>query len=325
MSIRCITAVVNYPLMDVGFKAVLFALANRANEHDCCWPSLSTLEKDSGAGRRTVIRKLLLAEELGIIAKRTRLNMSTVYEFDRDFLVRHADRKKDFTEHYEQSAKEVNPEPHFLHLFDETDKNSFPLNSHEERAGDPGVTVTPPGFDPSDNGSDPSDSVSDPSVTVAPKPSIEPTLESSLDSSSENFRKESTVEQFHRRWNELAEQYRISRCVALDENMRKKVLTRLDGFSSHDVEPCEVMDNFFKAIERSPFLRGEVPPSGGRKLPFRLSIGWALAPTNFAKIYNNSYDGDRDEQGRDISGPKAVGPTAAAAANVRARFRSRPQ
>lgn len=311
MSVRCTKAVLNYPLRDVAFKAVMFALGDFANYRTLrAWPSLATLQDASGAGRSTVVRKLDLAVELGIITRATRRDMSTVYTFAQDFIDRFAKDSDEDEERaaYRHSAKQINPEPDFLEMMGASATAGRGDNSASARAAAAsaraGTASARAGLEPEE------------------EPEEEP-----LDSmcGATKILTVSTVDQFHQRWNELADQYRISRCVALDENMRKKVLTRLDGFSSHDVEPCEVMDNFFKAIERSPFLRGEVPPSGGRKLPFRLSIGWALAPTNFAKIYNNSYDGDRDEQGRDISGPKAVGPTAAAAANVRARFRSRPQ
>lgn len=312
MSVRCTRAVLNYPYKDVAFKAVMFALGDFANYRTMrAWPSLATLVDASGAGRSTVVRKLDLAVELGIITRDTRRDMSTVYTFDKDFIDRFSKDSDEEEERaaYRHSAKQVNPEPDF---FDVMEASATAGRGEKSASPTAGLASARAG------GASP---------RAGLEQEEEQEEEQELDSSGGAIAivKESTAEQFIRRWNALADRYRIAHCVAFDDNMRRKLLARLDGFSARDVEPCEVMDNFFRAIERSPFLRGEVPPSGGRKLPFRLSVAWALAPTNFAKIYNNTYDGDRDAAGNDISGPKAIAPTAAAAASARARFQSRGQ
>lgn len=309
MSIRCITAVINYPIQDMGFKATLLALANRANQHSYCWPSLSTLEKDSGATRRTVIRKLALAEELGVIQKNIRANMSTIYEFRADFLAKYAEVEKVFAAHFEHSTKEVNPEPDFLNLLE-------PSGDDFGRSAPSDSLSTP-----SDRGAYPSDTVSYPSDTVTPKPKEEPKEEPSFESKGHlQIRNETLPDEFHRRWNEIASEHRIAKCIAMDDNMKRKVLGRLEGFALQGEDSRAVMDKFFSAILRSPFLLGRIAPSGNRTKPFRLSIAWALVPANFGKIYNNSYDGDIDDQGHDISGPRAVGPTMQAVSNIQARL-----
>ncbi|MDF2529225.1 MAG: hypothetical protein K0Q57_105 [Gammaproteobacteria bacterium] len=50
-------------------KAVLFALANRANSNGICWPGLSTLAQEAGYSRSTVIESTKALEKLGLINK----------------------------------------------------------------------------------------------------------------------------------------------------------------------------------------------------------------------------------------------------------------
>jgi hypothetical protein len=50
-------------------KAVLFALANRANSNGICWPGLSTLAQEAGYSRSTVIEATKALEKLGLIRK----------------------------------------------------------------------------------------------------------------------------------------------------------------------------------------------------------------------------------------------------------------
>jgi hypothetical protein len=50
-------------------KAVLFALANRANSKGICWPGLSTLAQEAGYSRSTVIESTKALEKLGLISK----------------------------------------------------------------------------------------------------------------------------------------------------------------------------------------------------------------------------------------------------------------
>lgn len=311
MSVRCTKAVLNYPIKDIGFKAVLFALGDFANRRTLrCWPSLATLEAASGAGRSTVARKLDLAEKLTIITRMTRRDMSTVYTFSKDFVDRYgAEEEDEDRPHYRHSAKQVDPEPDFLGLMGASPTVTPPLDSASARAA----------------AASPRAGAASPTVTPEPEEEPEEEPEGTLGGCSLKIRKESVADEFHRRWNEIASEHRVAKCNGMDENMRKKLITRLDGFAIGNQSPHDVMNVFFAAVLRSPFLLGQVAPTGNRSAPFRLNIGWALAPGNFAKIFNDAYDGDRDAAGNDISGPARVGPTAAAAANVRARFRSNPQ
>lgn len=60
-------------------KAVLIALADRANEHGECFPSYDDICRRSCATRNTVSCALKRLEELGLIERRKRFGKSTVY------------------------------------------------------------------------------------------------------------------------------------------------------------------------------------------------------------------------------------------------------
>lgn len=312
MSVRCTKAVLKYPLQDPTFKAVLFALADFANTTDRAWPSLATLADCSGASRRSVINKLNLAENLGIISKLIRQDISTVYTFTAEFLSKYGEEENSERVHFNHSHKQVNPEPTFFHIID---PSASPAPLFDLDGG------------PSARGAYPSANPAGPSARGAPKPLEEPLEEPLLDSKSDlaKIPRESLPDQFQRRWNEAASQWRIAKCHALDESLKRKVVDRVRAFVKSDETEQIVIDRFFAAIARSEFLQGKCPPSAGRTKSFRLSIAWALAPANFGKIYNNSYDGDYDDQGNDIRGSAGVGPTAQAVSNIQARFRTQQE
>lgn len=49
-------------------KLVLLALANRADDRGDCWPSMSTIAKDAGVCRATVIRMVGKIERKGLVS-----------------------------------------------------------------------------------------------------------------------------------------------------------------------------------------------------------------------------------------------------------------
>jgi len=61
-------------------KAILIALADRANEENKCWPSYDDICERSCANRKSVVSALKKLEELGLIQKTRRYSKSTVYE-----------------------------------------------------------------------------------------------------------------------------------------------------------------------------------------------------------------------------------------------------
>lgn len=61
-------------------KAILIALADRANEDNKCWPSYEDICERSCANRKSVVTALRKLEELGLIQKTRRYSQSTVYE-----------------------------------------------------------------------------------------------------------------------------------------------------------------------------------------------------------------------------------------------------
>lgn len=60
-------------------KAILIALADRANEDNQCWPSYDDICSRSCANRKSVVAALKKLEELGLITKTRRFSKSTVY------------------------------------------------------------------------------------------------------------------------------------------------------------------------------------------------------------------------------------------------------
>jgi hypothetical protein len=60
-------------------KAILIALADRANEDHQCWPSYDDICFRSGANRKSVVAALKKLEELGVIERNRRFSKSTVY------------------------------------------------------------------------------------------------------------------------------------------------------------------------------------------------------------------------------------------------------
>lgn len=60
-------------------KAILIALADRANEDNQCWPSYDDICARSCANRKSVVAGLKKLEALGLITKTRRFSKSTVY------------------------------------------------------------------------------------------------------------------------------------------------------------------------------------------------------------------------------------------------------
>ena len=61
-------------------KAILIALADRANEENKCWPSYEDICERSCANRKSVVSAIKKLEEAGLIKKTRRYSKSTVYE-----------------------------------------------------------------------------------------------------------------------------------------------------------------------------------------------------------------------------------------------------
>lgn len=63
-------------------KAVLIALADRADAQNCCFPSYDDICHRACAQRRTVSRAIQHFEELGLISRQKRFGKSTVYQLN---------------------------------------------------------------------------------------------------------------------------------------------------------------------------------------------------------------------------------------------------
>ena len=71
MSVKALTWAFEQPISATE-KVVLLALADHANEHGLCWPSVSTLMKRANVGERTVQRAIQSLEEGGFITRERR-------------------------------------------------------------------------------------------------------------------------------------------------------------------------------------------------------------------------------------------------------------
>ncbi len=61
-------------------KAVLMSLADNANDHGVCWPSIDTICTRTCLGRSTVIRAIKWLEDYGLLAAKRVSGASTRYQ-----------------------------------------------------------------------------------------------------------------------------------------------------------------------------------------------------------------------------------------------------
>ena len=83
MSIQAINWALNVVTgISASEKAILFALADRANEQNCCFPSYDDICHRSCAQRRTVSRALRHFESIGLVTRQKRFGASTIYRLN---------------------------------------------------------------------------------------------------------------------------------------------------------------------------------------------------------------------------------------------------
>ena len=58
MSFNAIQGMLEHSKTKLADRAIMWALTNRANAKNTCWPSLTTIAKDAGISRRNVSRRL---------------------------------------------------------------------------------------------------------------------------------------------------------------------------------------------------------------------------------------------------------------------------
>lgn len=54
-------------------KLILLSLANRSDDKGDCWPSMSTIAKDAGVSRATVLRMVVKLEQRNLVALEKRM------------------------------------------------------------------------------------------------------------------------------------------------------------------------------------------------------------------------------------------------------------
>jgi len=81
MSINKLSKVMKTPMPDPIAKFIMVVLADHYNDSTgTCWPSIDTITEITGCSRRTVIRKLKMLEEAGLIIRYKRYNKTDIYE-----------------------------------------------------------------------------------------------------------------------------------------------------------------------------------------------------------------------------------------------------
>lgn len=85
MSIEAISWAFKREIENSGAKFVLVALANHANDENCSWPSVKTIERITGIKPRTIAQHLNFLEEEGFIRRKPRFlpnggQTSSLYE-----------------------------------------------------------------------------------------------------------------------------------------------------------------------------------------------------------------------------------------------------
>ncbi len=80
MSFTAIQEMLKHSKTKLADRAIMWALTNRANDNYECWPSLTTIAKDSGISRRTVSRRLPCMVAMGELSiKHGGKDVSNVY------------------------------------------------------------------------------------------------------------------------------------------------------------------------------------------------------------------------------------------------------
>jgi len=87
MSVDALTWAFNKVPLRSSQKAILLAMADRADMNGKCWPSYDDICHRSGANRKTVGLAIKQFEQMGIIEKNRRFSASTMYRLviERDF------------------------------------------------------------------------------------------------------------------------------------------------------------------------------------------------------------------------------------------------
>ena len=65
--------------LPVSQKIILISLADQANDHGYCWPSVATLERRTGLSTRAIYKNLADLEQAGHITRKHRSGHSTIY------------------------------------------------------------------------------------------------------------------------------------------------------------------------------------------------------------------------------------------------------
>lgn len=80
MSVKALNWAFEVSGITAAQKAVLIALADRADMEDCCFPSYEDIMRRSCADRHTIARALALFEDMELITKHKRYGRSTQYK-----------------------------------------------------------------------------------------------------------------------------------------------------------------------------------------------------------------------------------------------------
>lgn len=257
MSNRYLSAAWTLSGLKPAQKLVLVRLADRANDSGKCWPGLDSIAVDCGLHRSTVIRHIEGLEDSGLleIERQRGRGCSNQYRLRLELAPRENKRSQTAT----ISDKTSHSAQKNVAFCNEKRRTVRPEPSGNPQGNRVCVNATP-----SDDGSDPSYDGSDaPQARRARVPH------------------KKIVELYHQHCcPPLSEVYEIT--DARRTAMRARWADLLPDL--------EAWNAFFETVAESEFLRGDRPPTGNRKKPFKANFDWLLKPANAIKIIEGEYD-----------------------------------
>jgi len=269
----------NPGLEDPVLRIVLISLADNANDHGYCFPSLETIRKRCGCKLRTVQNKINVAIKIGVLKKRTRKDASNEYFFQLDQLP-HVARPRG---HKELSTEEYYKQ-RFGHVVDEQEQDLF--------------GTAPPAYDDIDTGVPPAyDDVPPLHITTAP-PAYDDTITlrepKDITPILRGAKNKEEILHFSEmlfvsQWLALQSEYPVLPGMAnhetqlMGEGRRKLLAARFkDAKIKTGEEAADFLNTLFEIVAKSPLLLGLTTD-------WNCHAAWILRPTNITKIMEKTY------------------------------------
>ena len=95
-------------------------------------------------------------------------------------------------------------------------------------------------------------------------------------------------ERIVKRYNAVCVPAGCGRCIHVGASIQKAIRGRWNELKGTPLAREAFFEKFFDVVTASPFLRGEIPPTNGRR-PWKTYLDWLLGPENFSKVVNGGY------------------------------------